>query len=94
MIDHAPHYHAQLRAAAEDKAIAELDKHAAPLLWMLLVVLAILAAAALWEGWQDYANLTHANEALVQCLNGHMVGIDGAVVRCQVTYLVGGEHAN
>lgn len=84
MIDHAPHYYAQLRAAAEDKAIEELDKHAAPLHWMLLVALAIIAASKLWDGWHQYADLAAANEVLVQCLNSQSVGIADVLIKCEV----------
>lgn len=88
MNDRAPALHAQQRAEEENRIIAELDKHAAPLHWMVLVIVAILTASQLWQGWKHYADLAAANEAMVQCLNGRMVGIGDAVVRCDVRQLV------
>lgn len=88
MIDHAPAFHARQREEEENRIIEELDKHAAPLHWMVLVIVAILLASQAWEGWHHYTDLAAANEAMVQCMNGRMVGIGDAVVRCEVKQLV------
>lgn len=88
--DHWPSMRAQQQAEEQNRIIAELDKHAAPLHWMVLVIVAILTASQLWQGWKHYADLAAVNEAMVQCLNGRMVGIGDAVVRCDVRQLVAG----
>lgn len=90
MNDHAPAFNALKKAEEENRIIAELDKHAEPLHWMLLVAVVILLASQAWKGWQHYADLAAANEAMVQCMNGRMVGIGDAVVRCDVRQLVAG----
>lgn len=90
MTDHAPAFHTQQRAEEENRIIEELDKQAAPLQWMVLVIVAMLIASQLWQGWQHYADLAAVNEAMVQCLNGRMVGIGDVVVRCDVKELVAG----
>lgn len=88
MIDHAPAFHARQREEEENRIIEELDAYAAPLHWMLLVVLAILLASQAWEGWKQYADYVAANEALVQCMNGRSVGIADVLIRCDVKELV------
>lgn len=86
--DHWLRIRAEQQAEEENRIIAELDKHAAPLHWMLLIVGAILLTSQAWKGWHHYADLAAANEAMVQCMNGRMVGIGDAVVRCDVKQLV------
>jgi len=88
MIDHAPAFHARQRAEEENRIIMELDKHAAPLHWMLLVALVILMSSQLWQGWKHYADLVVANEAMVQCMNGRSVGIADVLIRCDVKQLI------
>ncbi len=88
MIDHAPEFNARQQAEQENRDIAELDKHAAPLHWMLLVVLVILLASQLWKGWHHYSDLVAANEALIQCMNRKSVGIADVLIRCDVKELV------
>lgn len=90
MNDHSPALHAQQRAEEENRIIMELDKHAAPLHWMVLVILAILTASQLWDGWKHYSDLVAANEALVQCMNRKSVGIANLLIRCDVKELVAG----
>jgi len=88
MIDHAPYIIAKRQAEKENRIIEEMDAYAAPLHWMLLVVLAIFIASQLWDGLKHYADLVVANEAMVQCMNGRSVGIADVLIRCDVKELV------
>ncbi len=84
MIDHAPYIIAKRQAEKENRIIEEMAVYAAPLHWMLLIVLAIFVASQLWDGWHQYADLAAANEVLVQCLNSQSVGIADVLIKCEV----------
>lgn len=89
MIDHAPAFHARQRAEEENRIIADLERHSAPLQWSLIVALCIFLASQVWEGWEYYADMAADNEAFVQCMNGKVIGIGDAVMKCQVHQIVG-----
>jgi hypothetical protein len=88
MIDHAPYFNALKRAERENAEMAELEQRAAPLHWALMLAVFALCLAGIVDQSRDaiqrYADLAAANEAMVQCLNGHILNIGGALVSCQV----------
>lgn len=96
MIDHWPRIRAQEQLAAENAAIEELEKRAAPLFWaMCLIVFAIAlgvavdgckAVAAYHAGLiERIAEQAEQDEVLVQCIKGRTIDLDGALMRCEVT---------
>lgn len=88
MIDHAPYIRAQLQAERENAEIANLEKLSAPLHWALMLAVFALCIAGIVDQAGDYlqryADMAAANEAMVQCLNGHLIHVDGAIVGCNV----------
>jgi hypothetical protein len=86
MIDHAPSIRAQQQAAKENAEMANMEKRSAPLLWAVyvcVVVLSLSFTAGLLRGhFERYTELAANNEALVQCLNGHLISIDSILVSC------------
>ena len=86
MIDHAPRIRAQQKAQQENAEMAELEQRSAPLLWVVyvcVVALVLSFSAGLLRGhFERYADLASANEAMVQCLNGHLVNVDSVLVSC------------
>lgn len=86
MIDHAPRIRAQQKAAKENAAMAELERRSAPLLWAVYGCIAALAlsfASGLLRGhFERYTELAATNEAMVQCLNGHLINVDSVLVSC------------
>ncbi len=87
MIDHAPRIRALQQAERENAEMAELEKLSAPLHYALLLAVLALALAGIIDqsrGFiQHYAELAAENEAMVQCLNGHLINIDSVLVSCQ-----------
>ncbi len=86
MIDHAPRIRAQQQAAIENIEMANLEQRAAPLQWALIVAILVLVIGAIVdqsrEAIQRYTDMAAANEAMVQCLNGHLLRIDNVLVSC------------
>ena len=87
MIDHAPRIRAQQKAQQENAAMAELEQRSAPLLWAVYVCVVALVlsflAGQLRGHFERYADLAAENEAMVQCLNGHLINVDSVLVSCQ-----------
>ena len=86
MIDHAPRIRAQQQAEKENAEMAELEKRSAPLHYALLVAVIAFSGLALIDQtcafFQHYNDLASINEAMVQCLNGHVFNVDGVLVTC------------
>lgn len=86
MIDHAPRIRAEKKAETENAVMADLEQRSAPLLWAVIgcvVVLALAYTSGLVQGhFQRHNSLSANNEALVQCLNGHLVLVDNTLVSC------------
>lgn len=86
--DHAPFFRARQQAEEENRMIEELDKHAAPLHWaLMLAVIAVIIAGVVDQSrdlFQHYTELLATNEAMVKCLNGQTIGIDKGFLRCEV----------
>jgi hypothetical protein len=88
MIDHAPRIRAQQQAEKENAAIAALEKHSAPFQWALIgcvIVLLLSFLTGLVQGhFERFNSMSANNEALVQCLNGHLVNVDNVLVTCSM----------
>jgi hypothetical protein len=87
MIDHAPRIRAQQQAELENAEMAELEKRAAPMQWTLIIIVVALALGGIIDQAKlfirHYNALTAENEAMVQCLNGHLISIDNVLVSCK-----------
>jgi hypothetical protein len=85
-IDHNRRIQAQLHAAAENKAIDDMERNARP----LFIVLAVCFAALITDGLLDayathkYAGQIHASEMFVQALNGTAIDTGEGVATCTV----------
>lgn len=88
MFDHAPRLRAEQQQAADLAAIEDLERRSAPLQWAVilavLVICLVQAAEQLHAHVERYIDLAAQEEALVQCLNGRMLRVGGAFVRCEV----------
>lgn len=88
MIDHAPRIRAEQQQAADQAAIEELERRAAPLQWAVYLAVLVLSLGYAAESVQAHikrvAELAAQGEAFAQCLNGKAYMIDNAVVRCDV----------
>ncbi len=82
--DHAQRVRAQLQQAAEQREFEQLLDLSSPLLYAvyLAAFLAVLAVAV--DGWQRYKALAAEHRALVSCINGQALDLDGAILRCEV----------
>ncbi len=96
--DHLPRLLAMEKQASEEAAIRDMEQRSAPLLWTVYVVTLVVALSLAVDGVSAHitriADLAATQEALVQCIKGRAIGIDGAVLRCEVSEykLVGGGH--
>lgn len=84
MIDHAQRIRAQHLQALINVDMQELENHAAPLFFMVFVLLAALVLSALATSISNYRNLVAVNDAMAACLSGHTIGMGDADVKCKV----------
>lgn len=88
MIDHAQRIRAQQQQALENAAMEELEKRSAPLLWTVytVTIVTVLSIATNQAATfaDRYVDMAEQNEVLVQCLNGHPIGMDDEILRCKV----------
>lgn len=82
--DHAPSLRDKQRAEQENKAMEELEQRGAPLLWAVYVAAVLLVIGVAVDGWQQYAELAAQNEAMIQCLNGKVIGLGDSVLHCEI----------
>lgn len=89
MIDHAPYIRAKQQAEQENAEMAEMEKRSAPLLWAVYVAVFAVTLSFAIEGLsghiQRYSALAAQEEALVQCLNGRVLQLGTAFIRCDVS---------
>lgn len=85
LIDHAPRIRAEQQQAADNAAIADLERRSAPLRLACFVAAAALSLGAAAEAVHDHlqrdAELAAQGEAFAQCLNGRTCR-DNAIVKC------------
>lgn len=83
MIDHYSRIQAQHQQALENASMEELEKSAAPLLWMVLIVVLALTVSTLANNINEFINhyqsLVAVNEA-----NGHAINLGDAQLNCEV----------
>lgn len=86
--DHCPRIHALHQQALENASMEELEKSAAPLLWMVLIVVLALTISTLANSINEvinhYQSLVAVNEATAQCMNGHAINLGDAQLSCEV----------
>ena len=87
--DHAQRIVSKRAAESDDAAIADMEQRAAPLLWTVYIVavtvVLCLAGDLLVKHIDSYLDMAAQQEALVQCLNGKIIGLGNeAAMRCQV----------
>lgn len=70
----------------ENAAMAELEQRSAPLFWMVFVAVGLIATGLLTDHVERYLALAADQEALVQCINGKAIGLDDAMLRCEVKH--------
>jgi hypothetical protein len=87
MIDHAPYFREKQRIELENAEMADLEKRSAPLHYALLLAVIALALAGIVDQSRDfiqrYSDMAAANEAMVECLNGHIINLDSVLVSCK-----------
>lgn len=88
MNDHAPRLRAQQQKELENAEMAELERRSAPLMWATCATILIMAFCAMADGviehFNEYAELAAQQEAMIQCINGKAIGLDDAMLRCEV----------
>ena len=90
MIDHAKHIINLLQAEQENRSMEDLEKRAAPFMWIVLVVIvsgAMLLTSGVVRIYQDHKIMSNM---IADCANGKSVllGSD-AVMHCSVVQLIG-----
>lgn len=96
MLDHASRIRAQQQQAAEHAEMEELEARTAPLLWSVYFAAIAVTLGLAVDGWNNHAahylDMAAQSEAMVQCINGRSIGLDDAVLHCEVSQykLVGG----
>lgn len=89
MIDHAPYFRALQQAAADNRAIEELERRSAPLLWAVYMAVLVLSLGYAYDVAQAHIrhvdSMATTNDVFAKCLNGTPIGIgNSGVLHCEV----------
>lgn len=82
--DHYQRICTQQQQDAENAAMEEMGKYAAPLLWVILVCVLAVLASNVATFVSHYHGLVAVNKAMAQCINGRSISLGDAVLDCKV----------
>jgi hypothetical protein len=86
-IDHNRRIQAQLHAAAENKAIDDMERNARPLFIVLAVCLLAIVSDVLLDIYSthQHAAQIQAASAFASCLNGQQIEVGDSWASCKIT---------
>lgn len=86
--DHYPRIYAQHQQAIENAAMEGLERRAAPLFWSVIAAIVALMVVEIVNDTSAYidhhSELVVINDALVKCINGQVISLGDATLKCEV----------